>query len=195
MRKFFMMFLAIAGMAVFANAAYIDASASNTTRADGDAELTGWTERAYANEGSIYQSFEGAEMIVTTVTGLTPGAVYEVGVNYWNASGQFWCVSAGLSSDAMAYFADPSNSSSAQLGESTLTGVTEADRFELLGIIGEIAADANGEIKVYIDDEKAPDHATYNNRAWYDGVTVTEVPEPMTMSLLGLGGLVLARRR
>ncbi|MBN2063350.1 MAG: PEP-CTERM sorting domain-containing protein [Sedimentisphaerales bacterium] len=202
MKKVVMFLLAMAGMGAVASAAYIDASGSNTVlAADGSSTLTNWTLRtSYANSGTIYQSptvsgDESGALIKTIVTGLVSGQAYDVSVNYWNAGGQFWCVSAGLSENDMKYFADNATSSASNLSVSTKTGLTESDRYELAGYIGEAIANANGEIVVFIDDTKPTGHQTYNHRAWYDGVTVTAVPEPVTMSMLGLGGLFLGRRR
>lgn len=137
---------------------------------------------------------EDALVLITTVSGLTPGQLYQVDVVYWssNDSGnnQSWAVRAGFSADAMAFY-DRLGLEGATAG--TWTGKQEGDRLELLGLIGNQQADGNGQIRVYIDDKPAA-HG-FIDRTWYDGLAVEAVPEPATLAVLGLGALFLRRKR
>jgi hypothetical protein len=46
-------------------------------------------------------------------------------------------------------------------------------------------------ISVFVEDAPA---TTSSNRTWYDGIGY-EVPEPATMAILGLGALLMRRKR
>jgi len=71
--------------------------------------------------------------------------------------------------------------------------VGEGNRTLFEAALGTASADANGEIKIYIDDVANTSSA---NRTWYDGVGYELVPEPAALSMLVLGfGMFLRRRR
>lgn len=178
---------------------YVDAeggSGGNTARA-GDGDVDAWWTAAITADGlwqrrTIYGNdsdytlgnsgsdiFEstgtvGAEdvvQVVTTISGLTPGTMYKVDVVYWSAAGQNWSIQAGFDADTLLYY-DRLGMDGAAAG--TPTGKTEADRSEYTGLVGYTQADANGEIKVFVDD-KPGGGTSYYDRCWYDGLLVENV--------------------
>lgn len=197
-------------------ALYVDASTTNTAIADGSENP--WYASSSVNDGlwgirtgfgnnddyllgtpgnEIFEATgtnfnEDCAAIVTTISGLTAGQQYDVSVIYWSStsSTQSWNVRAGFSLEDMTLF-----------DRGIITGATAgiqgkrdgtSDRYEYAGLIGRIAADEDGQIKVYINDR--PASSSYS-RSWYDGVELTAVPEPATMLLLAVGGLLLGRKR
>ena len=199
-----------------AQAVYIDAEpgvGGNTVRAsDGDPDA--WWINATAPDGlwgfrafgfdqdgvfngptkDIYESSgtgSGAEdsvPIIITVSGLTPGEMYQVSVVYWSSDSQNWNVRAGFDLGNMILY---DRTGEVGIPGTLIPGYHDGDRDPYSGLVGSIAADGSGEIKVYIDD-LSPGTGWYD-RSWYDGLEV--VPEPATCVLLALGGLMSLRRR
>jgi hypothetical protein len=199
-------FILMLGFASSAQAVYVDAkggSGGNTVNA-GTGSTTDWWTTATASDGlwarrpmgndpngnlgtafpaDIFEASgavpsnytEDCMPIKTTISGLNPGDKYDVSVLYWSPPGSAdWNIRAGFALDNMLYF-DRTGSGGATAG--TSTGRTQADRTEYTGLIGRIAADAQGKIKVYIDDRPATSNF---NRTWYDGVTLA--PAELTAS-------------
>src|SRR5262249_2221101 len=92
---------------------YVDATANNTTLADGSPLVTGdaagqWHERVGPGNGSSVLASadvnaETAPTIETTAT--VPGSgTYDVWVNFWGSPGADWRVVAGLSTNQMQVF-------------------------------------------------------------------------------------------
>jgi len=144
-------------------------------------------------------------MLVTTISGLTPGQDYSIYVDYLSADNANWAVMAGLSPGTLQGFARynatigandhiGANDASGRVTDLGLSPVANSNRNMYRGLIDPIvAADVNGEIQVYLDDV---DLAIGNaNRVWLDGVAYEAVPEPATMVLLGLGGLLAVGKR
>ncbi len=132
--------------------------------------------------GSGDNGGENCPVIYTVVSGLTVGWFYDVDVVYWSAGN--WPIKVGFATDNMLTYD--------QLGTLGIAGTcTGRKTTEFLARVGQIQADANGQIRVYIDDLPPAGNA---NRTWYDGVLVT-VPEPATLVMLSIGGLLLRRKR
>ena len=162
---------------------------------DQDGILNGATKDIFQGTAGGY--FDDNPMLITTVSGLTPGQLYEVKVVYWTgtdtSAGQpNWNIKAGFAADSLQLF-DYLGTLPGAIAGTVYERDGTSDRHSLLGTIGNIAADVNGQIKVYIDD--LPAIANNLERTWYDGLMVAEIPEPATMVLLGLGALVLRRRK
>jgi autotransporter-associated beta strand protein len=182
---------------------YLDASPTNTTLADGtalnlvasspadpqDYTTSGssatannhWHLRTgFANGSDVWASASGASpytndssTLRTTLTGLTPGQLYNVYVYYWVAGNgaavgnQQWDVRTGFDTGAMTNV--PWNSGT-NLGDTsghfnTAVLVIEADRRLFEYKVGARLADGSGNIQVYVDD--LPGNSS---RTWFDGV-------------------------
>lgn len=189
---------------------YLDAAPANTTLTDGSpytptATLINddnqWSLRTLANLGTVYTANdnnanpgEDAPMLRATMSGLVPGAAYDVFVYFWGAGNdapagnQRWDILAGLSPGALEFF---DTGSAINLGHAT-TGVdpfthftnqsptvllSENDRRLYQARLGTATADANGRINVFVDD--APGNV---QRTWFDGIgwkpAETTTPEP-----------------
>lgn len=178
---------------------YVDATEANTAAVSGQspwnsgtADVAGlWKLRnTFGNEMMLWEangntSYLGdCPMLVSTVSGLLPGFLYEVSVVYWNPSGQNIRLLAGLSSSSLIEL-NTNNNSCRQ------TGAVDADRYEYEGLVGIAQADEAGMIRVYVDDIAS----TY--RSWYDGLTVRPLgvsepgPEDGAMDVPGDQNLTL----
>lgn len=140
----------------------------------------------------IYQSIDSgqsgkdARTLKTTISGLDAGQEYAIYVYFWNDQyGSPWSIRAALSQAGLAsavfspYSGSPTqvalDSASRKLWQAnlgTVTGVTSVD--------------------VWIDDLPTDDS---NQRTWYDGVGYELVPEPATLAILGLGAMLIRRKR
>lgn len=184
---------AAAMLALFATAAeaqitYLDADTSNqsgttnTTNADGTPftpPLTGagapndnqwWERTGFANDGDILAANGGSDVPVlrTTISGLAPGAGYDVYVYYWWAdpfgNGE-WDLGAGFTQSSITQFlyTDGSPITSLFANEPVLIQEGNRDMYEYY--VGCTTASSSGTIDVYIDD-----HPGNDDRSWYDGV-------------------------
>lgn len=165
---------------------YLDAvggAGGNSVRAaDGDVNAW-WTSATapdglwalrtgYANGGTVCESsgtgsgIEDSPAIVTTISGLMARATYEVHAVYWSSASQNWALRAGFSLGDLVLFDRVGDGATA----GTPSGATEGDRIELLAPLGAIQADANGRIRVYVDDKPSNSGDGWYDRTWYDGI-------------------------
>lgn len=220
------LFLPLAlGLAPFAGAAitYVDADGVNSVTEPGGVSSTDpsvstdnagstsdnkWNIRPFGNglngnsagyTPTIYETIgsEDVPMLVTTMSGLTAGATYNVFV-YFQAGddtnlSQNWDVLAGFTTGSMInYTRTHAASTDADAGDfTTSVQAIDPNRLMVQSSMGTAVADGSGEIKVYIDSNGG----TSSTRTWYDGVGHELVPEPGSTLLLGLAGLTLILRR
>ena len=181
------------GNTVLSNGGTFTPPLNGTTGADQN-----WEQRTvFAASGNIYESAgkasENAPELRTTITGLTPGATYQIHAHLWDGSGSgaAWNLRAGLAANpgANTLFANPAESAgigaTAAVLASSLTYTTapslftEGDRTMFAASLGNAVADSGGGIQVYIDD--LPSTVGSNRRAFYDGVSYLLVsPPPVT---------------
>jgi hypothetical protein len=145
----------------------------------------------------------------TTVTGLVEGAEYKVYVVYatksttenWYTVGSlvpFTKDVDGTKTNGIAYgFAaatDVITGSTTGATIDILEGLTiDSSTYSgMMGYLGNVIGDASGLLDVYAG--YGTDLAD-NERAWYDGVYLQAVPEPATLAILGLGALLIRRKR
>jgi hypothetical protein len=166
----------------------------------------------YESNGSVVNS--DAPRLATTITGLTPGASYNIFAMFVSPDdlNQSWAVRAGLVNlpgDLQLFTGTNATTSTNPLPTATVATLAQASDFSNTVLVtdsgnrklfeaplGATTADINGNVVVYVDDFVA---TTVNNRTWYDGVGFSSAaaPEPASLSLAGIGAasLLLRRRR
>ncbi|AQT68059.1 hypothetical protein STSP2_01214 [Anaerohalosphaera lusitana] len=194
-----------------AGVTYVDADLTNTTLADGTAvnvTTSGsaatandqWHVRTgFGNGSDVFASHADSDspVIVTAINGLVAGETYSVSSYFWVAGdgtpggNQEWDMSAGLSESGIVGFryGDATQITDSSYFDSSVM-LSEGDRRLFEASLGTAVANSAGQIQVFVSDLPGND-----DRTWYDGVGASVVPEPATLSILGLGGLLIARRR
>ena len=179
---------------------YYDATVDNTWPTDAASYsiqgdwLTGasgvYSDLWYLKTGSTTAvngtAFQGAgpdvPQLTTTVTGIDSSKTYDVYVVFHarNVGGD-WFIYAGMPGEALQLY-DETNADYI-LGSGTLISCQTK--------IGQVSGAGSVSINV--------DCPLYNNpgdqRTWYDGVALVEVPEPATLLILGLGASIGLLRR
>lgn len=202
---------------------YLDASADNTTLADGSAYTptattinndNQWSLRTLGNGVTVYTANdsnatpgEDAPTLRTTISGLTGALSYNIYAYFWGAgndapvNNQRWDLLAGLSATSLA-FHDTQNA--VNLGHA-LGGVNPATYFTNTSPAVIVAESDRRLYQVALGTAVADgnghirvfiDDAPGNiNRTWYDGVGYELIPEPGSAMLVLPGLLGLLRRR
>lgn len=198
-----------------------DAGWLNTSTTGGSDDWVSRTAIGGANgvDETYFQAVEDADVagpsddipeLTTQITGLADG-VYDIWVFFSDqvtSDTQNWYITAGLTSGSLTSYSAP--------GEPVITGTTKVGVSNAadLTFTSSVALDSGGvtparnmfganvgqatvvggsTVDVFIDAEVPG--TTSNHRVFYDGVGYELVPEPSSLALLGLGGLLLARRR
>lgn len=137
--------------------------------------------QAQDKDGAVYHT-----EIITTISGLTEGDVYQVWVlqsDSLKSTGGTQAIDAAFVGDDMVTYGTGSATDTGLVSKAVGPwNINEA-------LLGTATVTAAGEIQVRLDA------TTDAERTVYHGLAYTLVPEPATMLLLGLGGLVTLRRR
>ena len=127
-------------------------------------------------EKDAHGGFGDAVPLVTTVTGLIPGAAYPAYVAYLSNPDESWQVKAGLSPDQLTLFSPTQPAD--RVSDLGLTSEQNSNRHQYLGLLGEAVASADGTLLLYSDDG---DGTSPQARSWLKGFYLgepTSIPAP-----------------
>jgi hypothetical protein len=157
-----------------------------------EGELLPATPDGIVSGGEIYQSIDSgqsgknARTLKTTISGLNADTTYEVFAYFWDdQSNSGWAIRAALTEAGLA-----DNVYSIYNTPGTQVGKDSAGRKMYQVSLGTVTG-VTSQV-VWINDLPTDNS---NNRTWYDGVGYAVVPEPATMAILGLGALLMRRKR
>jgi hypothetical protein len=152
--------------------------------------------------------------LVTTLTGLTPGQLYNIYVVYWGDFAQYstppnWDIAAragetgpftlfkttgALPVDTSGYIdggigtlASENGSEFTNSPMQTRAGVTPPNLHLFYASLGTFMIDGSGSFSVWIDGPDVDNGANGSKRTWYDGLAFEAVPEPSSILLLAIG--------
>lgn len=193
--------LLLSGAPLAAQVTYIDATASNLSRVDGNpfnpstsANVytdNNWTRREpFASHGTAYESGGGEAVpaLRQSVTGIPPGT-YDIHVFFWVANNVNWQISAGLTAGNTTNFrstgtaitpAGPASLASASTYSpgAAPTVFAELDRTLIRARIGTTTIDSTGNLTVFITGSPVVNGNSTNSRTWFDGIGYS-APEPL----------------
>lgn len=184
-------------------------SLADTTWQDGSSggsTLDKWSRRTvFGNGGEIFEA--DARSTSDTIPELTTqvsvsNGLYDAWVFFWDASGSAgWSIAAGLTSGSLTTYSfdgdgittNPPVSAASTLDFDVDPIFTESDRTMYGVYLGQTTV-SDGTLEIFIDGI-GNSQTSGLRRTWYDGVGYEVVPEPSSLALLCLGGLLIARRR
>jgi hypothetical protein len=167
-------------------------------------DSTDWGQRSFANNATIFEGrYEGGGgdtdvPLTTELTGLADGT-YEIWAFFWanDADSHNWDILAGLDSGSLTKY-DRDGDATAGIDASTLdftnSPMTSEDGSRIMygANLGEATVTDGSVIDIFIDADGPA--TSGQGRTWYDGVGYA-IPEPASLALMGLGGLMLLPRR
>ena len=175
---------------------YFSADDTNTSvvATGGTPASGGWATSASTIGGDAgYNHSLVPDVLVTTVSNLTPGDEYDVAIVYSNLSFFATNIAAGLTPTSL--IDAPIDNDNVVDGALTDITVSTGDAYDFN--FGRQTVDANGDLNVFVDDSAGNNQSSFF--FGYHGITfqlVEAVPEPNSMALIGLiGGVGLIRRR
>jgi hypothetical protein len=201
-------------MNVNAGITYVDADLTNTT-INGAAPVAGtnyiptattdlnnglWGYRTYAatNGGAVWSSDatngdETTAPLITTIT-IANAGTYDLYGHFYGYL--YWDSGFSVGSDGpYAYFTKDSAGAVKALASDFEGSVTVGTTIPLYSAyLGTVTTTtANEQVAVYI--QGLPSGGVADNRTWYDGIGYAAVPEPATISILGMMSVVALLRR
>lgn len=130
-----------------------------------------------------------AATLVTTVSGLTPGASYGVHVAFLSVASESWRVRAGLSADALTLFTP--TAPAGRITSYGVSGESGSNRTQYLGFVGNATADANGVLRLFADDGDGT-ATNWTNRTWLEGFLVGQPLADPPASVIPGGATAIA---